>query len=386
MHVVTYTPHGPIPDFRGFAPALAAQYLARHLLLFRNLHVCARESHPLRYETDSELGPIWRLHEGRLYRRLFRKLTHIDPWPLHARLARLLRDMRVDLVHAHQLEFPVNDFRRRIGRRLPIVVHAHAVRAFDAGLGCADAYIAVSSFTREALIAKGFPADRVHVVHNGADTDRFTPALPAELARLKTLLGFDGKRVIAYVGRKEEQKGYFDFLAVLESLSQHRPDIRGIAAGALPPDAARNPAFAESLERARRLVARGVLLDLPPLPHRSLPRVFQVADVLLFPTRFNGEQHPMVLIEAMATGCVVVTNPIAGIPETVGDGAGVLLQQGARAADFAAAALDVIDHPERYAAMRRRARELAVARYDWRQQSLLLEQIFFSVLAAAPHD
>jgi glycosyltransferase involved in cell wall biosynthesis len=381
MYVVTYTPHGLVPDARGFAPALAAQYLARHLLLFRNTHVCAQESHPLAYETDPEHGAIWRLKEGRVYRRLFRKMTHIDPWPLHDRLARLLRGMRVDLLHAHQLEFPVDDFRRQFGRALPIVLHVHAMRSFDPALGMADAYIAVSGFTRDALVKKGFPADRVHVVHNGADTDRFAPASPADFGRLRTLLGFEEKRVIAYVGRKEEQKGYFDFLEVLETLALDRPDIRGIAVGALPPGAENQRAFPSALERARRLVARGVLLDLPPLPHASLSRVFQVADVLLFPTRFSGEQHPMVLIEALSTGCVVVTTPIAGIPETVGAGAAVLLPQNTGIADLVQATLDVLEHPDRYAAMRRQARELAVSRYDWRQKSLQLERIYFSCLA-----
>jgi hypothetical protein len=35
--------------------------------------------------------------------------------------------------------------------------------------------------------------------------------------------------------------------------------------------------------------------------------------------------------------------------------------------------------------MRQRARALALSRYDWRQQSLQLERIYFSVLAARHH-
>jgi glycosyltransferase involved in cell wall biosynthesis len=383
MHVVTYTPHGLIPDIRGFAPSLAAEYLAKYLLLFRNSHVCGQESHPLRYETDPVHGPVWRLKEGALYRRLFRKLSRLDPWPLHARLARILRDMPADLLHAHQLEFPVDDFRRRLGSDLPVVLHAHAVRSHSARLGLADAYIAVSNYTRERLIERGFPAERVHVVHNGADTDLFAPATAAELARLKALLGFEGKRVVAYVGRKEEQKGYFDFLDALEGLTEAYPDIRGIAAGAYPPGMDRDGTMAPRIEQIRRLVARGALLDLPAIPHAKLPRVFQVADVLLFPTLFRGEQHPMVLIEGLASGCVVVATAIAGIPETVGTGTAVLLKEGAKASDFAEAALAVLDHPQRYAAMRTKARELAVSRYDWREKSLQLERIYFEVLARA---
>jgi glycosyltransferase involved in cell wall biosynthesis len=80
---------------------------------------------------------------------------------------------------------------------------------------------------------------------------------------LRALLGFDGKRVIAYVGRKEEQKRYFDFLRALESLSRKRVDVRGIAAGALPPRVMRDASCVGNLERASRLAARSILFDLP---------------------------------------------------------------------------------------------------------------------------
>jgi glycosyltransferase involved in cell wall biosynthesis len=107
--------------------------------------------------------------------------------------------------------------------------------------------------------------------------------------------------------------------------------------------------------------------------------VFQIADVVLFPTRFCGEQHPLVLIEALSSGCIVVTHPLAGITETVDPESAVLLEDGAGIDTLAAATLDAPDHPDRYASMRRRAREFAVARYDWRRQSMLFERIYFSL-------
>lgn len=383
MHVVTYTPHGIIPDTRGFAPSLAAQYLAKHLLLFKNTHVCNRERHPLPYELDPRFGPIWRLREGETYRQLFRKATRLDPYPLHARLAKLLRGMPVNLLHAHQLEFPVTDFRRRLGRNLPVVIHAHAVRSYSPHWGLADAYIAVSDYTRAALIEKGFPAERVHVVYNGADTDRFAPPSPEASQRLKSLLGFEGMKVIAYVGRKEHSKGYSVYLKTLERLADSRPDVRGIAVGARPGKLDREPDQESDERRISQLSSRGILLDFPPLPHDKLAHIFQVADALLFPTQFSGEQHPLVLIEALSSGCVVITAPIAGIRETVGDETAVLLNDATSPRELAEATAEVLDRPERYADMRRRARETAVSRYDWRQQALQLERIYFDCLRGA---
>lgn len=380
MKVVTYIPHGGIPDRRGFAPAIAAQYLARGFSFFQNIHVCRQEADLPQHELNDAYGEVLRLKVGQAYRLLFQKWSRWDPFPLHARLAKFMADWGGDVVHAHQLEFPVDDFRRRLGRAIPVVIHAHAQRTFDPRWGTADAYVAVSDYTKRALEEKGFPGERIHVIHNGADTQRFAPAQEAEVDRYKGLLGFQGKKIVAYVGRKQENKGYFSFLEALELLAQENSNVRGVAAGALPSHVERRPEYAEPLSRARRLVERGILLDLPALPHGVLPHVFQMADVLLFPTRFSGEQHPMVLVEAMSCGGVVISAPIAGIRETVGEEGAILLDDVENPAALADAAGKVLRNPEDYRGMREKARELAVSRFDWRLQAAQLERLYFSCL------
>ena len=109
--------------------------------------------------------------------------------------------------------------------------------------------------------------------------------------------------------------------------------------------------------------------------------VYRVADVLLFATRFKGEQHPLVLIEGLATGCAVITSRLAGITETVTDKEhALLLEDASDAQEAAALALDIASNPASYCAMREAGRERARSRYDWRTIAGQVEQLYFSLV------
>lgn len=381
MRVITYTPHGALPDLRGFAPAIVASEIARRLGFTSNIHVTAREHGLSAFEVHPSLGEIHRVAEASWNARL-RKLLRLDLNPLHAKLAGLCTELQTQLVHAHQIEFPVADFRRRLGKNIPIVVHAHSVRSWNEKLGTADRYLAVSEFTREQLIARGFPENRVSVVPNGADTDLFSPADETTRLGLRTALGIPADCfVLAYVGRKQASKGFVTFLQTLKILHERGLQVRGVCAGPTPADALKEDDYAEREVLRQALIEQKLLADLPALPHHQLVNVYRLADCLLFATQFKGEQHPLVLIEALATGCVVLTTRLAGITETVRHGEQALLLDDAGDCHEAAERIQhIATHPAEYAAMREAGRTLARNRYDWRTIAGQVEQIYFSLL------
>ena len=157
--------------------------------------------------------------------------------------------------------------------------------------------------------------------------------------------------------------------------------MRGVCAGPIPPDTYAEDGYAAREELRLRLVASGLLIDLPALPHAQLVNVYRVADALLFASRFKGEQHPLVLIEGLATGCAVITSRIAGICETVSHGEHAILMDDAADANEAADHLwRIVSHPADYVAMRHAGRALARARYDWRAIAGQVERIYFSLV------
>jgi UDP-N-acetylglucosamine:(glucosyl)LPS alpha-1,2-N-acetylglucosaminyltransferase len=375
MRVAIYVPHGAIPDKRGFAPAIVAWNHARRLKAVSPLIISAREHYPSAYEMVDGI-PVYRIGEGRLYRRLFRKATRLDPYPLHRRAAKIVNREAPDLFHAHQLEFPVADFLRTLGRRLPVIVHVHAVRKFDPALGVADKYLAVSEYTKELLVERGYPVDRTEVVYNGVDTGIFIPPTAKEKLRLKRTFNIATEAcVVSYIGRKQESKGFHSFLKVADELLRRHENLFVLSAG---PALYERDAERDSIKNLlTRLKDNPRFQDFPSLQHDKLSSIYKITDIVLLPTQHGGEQHPLVVVEAMASGCLTIATAMAGINETIHHGiTGLLIKNSKDLEELVEMTDSAIRNPAEMARIGIAAREHAVATFDWNIAARKLEMMY----------
>lgn len=389
---ITYVPHGTIPDWRGFSPSIVAQRLGTRFSFFSNSFVCASEIYSEKQSASESLGIIRRIGPSPLYTRLFTKWTKLDPCPLDARLAKICEQFKPSVVHAHQLEFPVTRFLQRLSYRPKIVLHAHAVRDFEARLGEADLYLPVSDYTRKQLIERGFPAAKTQVLYNGVDTDVFAPPSATERADLLQRIGTGvlanapaNALVIGFVGRKEVDKGYLDFLLALQALQAAGYPVVGLSAGPTPRSTFEHPQWQEQEALRQTLLnpadGRVRLIDLPAIPHKQVQSVYKLIDFFVFPSRFVGEQHPLALLEAMSCGCAVVTSPIASVRETVTpDQDGVILPDTWHAESLTQALRNLLDDPQRTEQLRAQARHRALD-FDWSRIAGQLETHYFSLIS-----
>ncbi|HTE51910.1 MAG TPA: glycosyltransferase [Kofleriaceae bacterium] len=209
-----------------------------------------------------------------------------------------------------------------LGRMIgaPVVVKLHGsdlnVMARMAGpraqlralLPRADRVVAVSRPLADEAIGLGVAPERVRVVRNGVDGDRFAPG---DRRAARAALGIDpGRPVLLYVGHLKESKGVVDLghayaALVAERASADRPDAElvvvgdGDARGAMEAAAAGAPGL--------RLVGA--------VPHDQVPRWMAAADVVVLPSWNEGT--PNVVIEALASGRRVVATDVGGIPDLV---------------------------------------------------------------------
>jgi glycosyltransferase involved in cell wall biosynthesis len=176
---------------------------------------------------------------------------------------------------------------------------------------------AVSHSTRAFLLQhEGLPPERVSVVCNGVDLERFDPALATAKREAAHPL-------VAGVGRLHPQKDFSLFLEVAARLVQRIPAIRFVIAGD-GPEAAMLREKAAALGLAERVRFAGHVADMR--------EIYAAADALLLTSRYEGT--PLTVLEAMAMRVPVVASRLDGIAEVIADGADGFLVALADAAGF----------------------------------------------------
>jgi starch synthase len=245
----------------------------------------------------------------------------------------------------------------------------------------AEAIVAVSYGMRaDVLDAYPFvdPA-RVHVIHNGIDTELYSPAEPGDvLGRY----GIDPTRPsVVFVGRITRQKGLRHLLRAAERFD---PEIQLVlCAGApdTPEIAAETTAAVEHLATSRT----GVVWIHDMLPRDQLTRLLTAATVFVCPSVY--EPLGIVNLEAMACETAVVASAVGGIPEVVADGlTGTLVPYHAvTTEEFEIGLADAVNalcaDPARAAAMGKAGRERAVHEFSWETIAHRTVELYQSLLA-----
>ena len=142
LRPLIYIPDHAVPDQGiAFAPGICALKQAESLLKIGHQPIvaCAREG--LSVEDCYRGVPIYRFEVGKLYRRVFQKITRLDPYPLAKRIGQRAKGWNVSCFHVHQPEFMIRHFRAQAAS-IPVFAHMHNTdRAFDPQLGVADCYV-----------------------------------------------------------------------------------------------------------------------------------------------------------------------------------------------------------------------------------------------------
>lgn len=172
-----------------------------------------------------------------------------------------------------------------------------------------DAFIAVAEpHARYLTEHEGCPADKVRVVPNGVDTERFRPIAPSRELRASFGLPETGP-VAAIVAALRPEKNHELFLQAARRILDVRCDAHFLIVG----DGALRPRL-EALRDELRLSGNVHFLGT----RSDIPEVLSVVDVLLLTSHM--EANPVSILEALACAKPVVATRVGSIPETVHDG------------------------------------------------------------------
>lgn len=268
---------------------------------------------------------------------------------------RWLNGFDPQLVHAHWATYPSTvawALARITGRRFSFTCHAHDIFLDHQLLSrkVEEAALAVTisryniDWLSQHVSAQALP--KLAVIHCGVDVQRTACQLD----------GRNGQHIVA-VGRLDPIKGFDVLIDALHLLSERGIDYRCTVIGEGP---LRTELEAKS--RARSISDR---IDwVGALPQEAVQAALRDAAIFALPCQVaadgNRDGIPVALMEAMASGCAVVTTAVSGIPELVEDGVDGLLVAERDATALANALQQLIEDAE----LRRRLAIAARARVE----------------------
>ncbi len=215
-----------------------------------------------------------------------------------------------DIIHSHH-NWLVSSLARRLFSDTPVATTCHGtdLRQFQncphlrervlSGCSRLDAAMVLSG-DQKAYIEKhyGLPPDKVVITGAGYNDEVFTAGAKPTPKPVR----------IVYAGKLWNAKGLPWLLKALKTIPspEWRLHIVGGGSGAEKDECMR---LAEDL--GRRAVVHGLI------PQARLADIFKQAHIFVLPSFFEG--LPLVVLEALASGCRVIATDLPGVMEVVGD-------------------------------------------------------------------
>jgi len=294
---------------------------------------------------------------------------------------RLLRDEKIDLVHAHGTRAHSNTFwaARQLGLPIVYTVHGwsfHPDQAPLARRACqvtekllmeqADATICVSdSNYRDGREFADMA--RAQVIKNGINLQRFNPSLHTYNVRAE--LGIPrGALLVGYIARITAQKDPFTLLQAVALLPPEL-NIRFLLVGN-----GELKAEAQQLARTLQIEHKVIFTDF----RQDVPDVLQAIDIYCLPSLWEG--LPIGVLEAMAMGKAVVASSIASIREVIEPDVNGLLVPPRNPVQLAAAIRRLAASPELRRTLGARAYQTIQAGFTAEEMTRQVERLYLHQL------
>jgi glycosyltransferase involved in cell wall biosynthesis len=298
-------------------------------------------------------------------------------------LSRLVRDHKIDLLHAHVArDYPVAAFATRRNRQTKFIITRHVLFPLNAlhalTMSHVARVIAVSRAVERALAAnKTFSADKITVVPNGIDLTRFGPELRgSNRTEFRRALNVGADTfLIGAVGEIKNQKGHADFVRAASRVAETRSDAHFVIAGE---DTTRTG------DHRRALEARVLELGIEARVH-FVGRVGDTAALLaaldVYVSASRTESFGLATVEAMASGLAIVATATEGAKEILeDDSTGIIVPVG-DAEQLAASLLRLSEDQSLRARLGSKARAAALARFSVERMVDETEKVYLQALA-----
>ncbi|MCS7124306.1 MAG: glycosyltransferase family 4 protein [Candidatus Bathyarchaeota archaeon] len=236
-----------------------------------------------------------------------------------------------------------------------------------------DKIIAVSTHTKMELLEHyDVSANKVHVIYNGVDINKFKPT--DEKDKVKREMGFVDDKVVLYVGRLYRRKGLRTLLKAVPFILRKIKDVKFVISG----KGFRNEEKELRVLASKLKVEKNVFF-LGYTPDDKLPKLYQAAEVFVLPSVYEG--MPFTLLEALASGLPVVATNVGGIPEVVNHGENGLLVKSQDLQGLVEGILYLLENPDFAHEMGLSGRKTVEKNFSWQKVARQVLEVYNEVLA-----
>ncbi|MEB3294469.1 MAG: glycosyltransferase family 4 protein [Synechococcales bacterium] len=297
-------------------------------------------------------------------------------------LMRSLRQLKPNVVHASltlsPLDFRLPELCEELG--LPLVATFHPafdnqVRNWASGtqylmyqlyapaLANYDRVIVFSYLQKDLLVKLGVPANRIAVIPNGVDVEKYSPG------ESKLRKRWQGKRVFVYQGRIAPEKNVESLLRAWKASNMGSNSLL-LMVGSGPLLAPLKAQYGEEI---------GVKWLGFVAEERKRIEILRSADVFILPSLVEGLS--LSLLEAMACGLACIATDAGADGEVLENGAGVIMRTTQPVTTQLQTLLPLFrDHPELTCLLGQKARERVLKRYTLSDNITQVEALYNTIL------
>ncbi len=221
---------------------------------------------------------------------------------------------------------------------------------------------------RVAAARDGLAEERLRVIPNGIDLERFTPR--GRRVEIRRLLGVpETAPLLVSVTHLTRVKGIDLLVDATRRIRVRSPEARAVVAGRGAEQARIEQSVRSAgLEDSFRLLGS----------YEDVPGLLEAADLFVLPSRSEGQ--PNAVMEAMAMGLPVVATRVGGVPEVARDGDEALLVPPEDAEALAAACLSLLAEPARARRLGAAGRERAARQFSLTRMIRRYEELYQDVV------
>jgi len=298
------------------------------------------------------------------------------------RLAALARESGANLVHAHLLGSSVYGALVGALQRVPVVAVFHGatdLKEVGTFIGAKRwllnrprvTPVAVSDAVIDSLAEWGLHRERIRLIRNGVDTERFSPV---GTTSLHSEIGVaDNVRIVGAVGNIRPAKAYEVFIEAALLISDDFPDVHFVVAGA---GSENDLASLRSIVNEHYLTSRFHFLGF----RASSKELYRSFSVLVSSSKTEG--LPLSFLEAMACAVPIAATANAGSSQLLRETKAGLLSPVGDARALARSVATLLDDPTQAHSLGSNGRAAAVRHFSIEKTLAEYRKLYDELLAA----